>query len=106
MTGPQPLAPGEVEVQAFDHLGNPLCPGCWEGPLMWAARQNGRQGVCGCPAQDRRLPVLDTRAQAVRLLRDVVDVLDSEPSHFLGCQCTGCRARNVIARAQREAETP
>jgi hypothetical protein len=95
-----PGSDAEATVQAFDHLGNPVCPGCWEGPLMWAARRNSGKGTCGCPAPDRRLPDLETRAEAIRLLRDVMDVLDeaSPPRHSVMCVCVACRARRVVTR--------
>ena len=96
--GPAPEAPAEDEpaFQMFDHLGNPVCPGCHEGPLMWAARQNSRMGTCGCPAPDRRMPPVETRADALWLLRATLDVLD-EARHHATCACVACRARRVVA---------
>jgi hypothetical protein len=90
---PQPPEGDEPGVQAFDHLGNPICPGCGEGPLQWAARQNSGAGRCGCPT-DPRVSWVGTRAQALRLIRDALDELDATCPAI--CRCTVCRARRIL----------
>lgn len=96
--GPAPQPPGEDEpaFRMHDHLGNPVCPGCHEGPLQWAARQNSRMGVCGCPT-GRDLPDVETRAEALPLIRDALAELDQETiKHAAWCDCYACRAARVL----------
>ena len=92
---PQPPAEGEEKAQAFDHLGNPICLGCHEGGFMWAARQNSGKGTCGCPV-DRRLPDVESRAEALRIIRDALDVIDDAGGHRATCGCTLCRVYRVL----------
>jgi hypothetical protein len=80
----------------FDHLGNPVCPGCHEGPMMWAARQNSRMGNCGCPT-GRDLPDVETRAEALWMIRDALAELDREVvGHRAACDCAACRAWRIL----------
>lgn len=83
-------------VLTIDRAGNPLCPGCHEGAFQAAARGNSGMGVCGCPV-DRRLPAVDTRAEALLLIRDALDTLEiAVYGHHASCACPACTAYRTL----------
>lgn len=94
---PRPLEDGEQPFHVYDPDGNPLCPGCFEGPLMFAARANSGRGRCGCPTGDRRLPDVTSKADALLFIQAALDKLEEgRHQHPLICVCGLCEAYRIL----------
>lgn len=86
-------------AQAFDSLGNPVCPDCGAGAITFAALANsGSSKRCLCEPPDPRIKAQPAfRVEAMVLLVRALDMLEAtERTHPWDCLCATCQTAQMI----------
>lgn len=100
----EPMGTGGI-AEAFDALGNPVCPDCGSGAITFAVlANNGQKRPCLCQPPDPRMKAPPRfRFEAVYFLTKVLDLLEAETrTHGYLCNCGACKAAEVIRLGDAE----